>query len=404
MRRVLHLVDTTGPGGAETVYLSVISRLDPDRWKSVPVIRGPGWVADTLRSLGHEPLIVRTERRYDVGYALRLRTLMRRHGIALVHAHLATSTLYGGLAAALAGPPTIGTLHGIPDLEAGRLRCRLMEGLTHRVVFVSESLRRRAVEEGQFREASTAVVRNGIDTERFRPGRAPELRRAFGAEDHHVLVGAVGNIRPLKDYRTWLRTAALLEGQDPGCFRFVVAGATDSPLYPELLDLRAGLGLDHRLEFAGFRGDVPEVLRAMDVLLVTSRSEGFSLATVQAMATGIPVVATRSGGPEEILRDGVEGLLRPVGDPRALADAVRALARHPEEARDMGRRGRLRAREEYSLDRMVAGYETLYEEALANEGSVRERRGRIRRAGSERSDTAFTNRSRPGDSSRRGSG
>jgi glycosyltransferase involved in cell wall biosynthesis len=144
----------------------------------------------------------------------------------------------------------------------------------------------------------------------------------------------------------------------------VVAGERTAPLHDELLELRARLGVEDTVSFVGFREDIPELLRAMDLLLLTSAHEGFSLVAVQAMATGLPVVATRCGGPEEILTDGVDGILCPVADADALASALLALRADPSRRERMGREGRRSAEERFSLRAMVGRYEALYREAL----------------------------------------
>ncbi|HSR41280.1 MAG TPA: glycosyltransferase family 4 protein, partial [Longimicrobiales bacterium] len=336
MRRVLHLIDTTGPGGAETVFVTLVSRLPSADWESIPVVLGPGWVADTLTALGHPPTVIPSRRRLDLGYLTRLTRFIGDASIDLVHAHLATTSLYGGMAAAIRRVPCVATFHGLPDLEIGRLRMRLVARSTYRIVFVSRSLKDRATAGGLLPEGSATVIPNGIDIGRFDslPGPTAGDRSATGEASastgsDEVVVGALGNVRPLKDYPTFLRTAADLERRAPGRFRFVVAGDTEHPLYGDLLRLRRGLGLDDRVTFVGFQTDVPAFLRTLDVLLVTSSSEGFSLATVQAMAAGVPVVATRCGGPEEIIEHRETGLLADVGDPEALADAVLELAGDP---------------------------------------------------------------------------
>jgi glycosyltransferase involved in cell wall biosynthesis len=132
----------------------------------------------------------------------------------------------------------------------------------------------------------------------------------------------------------------------------------------EVLALRAELGLESVVTFTGFREDVERVMAALDVFVVSSSAEGFSLTTVQAMAAGLPVVATRCGGPEEILRNGELGVLVPTRSPEALADAVQRLVDRPAERRRITLAARAEAESRFALTSMVSGYEALYERCL----------------------------------------
>ncbi|EQD46462.1 Glycosyl transferase, group 1 domain protein, partial [mine drainage metagenome] len=155
-------------------------------------------------------------------------------------------------------------------------------------------------------------------------GRDDSIRRALDLPADAILVGAIGNIRAAKDYGNLLHAArALVDRSDR--FRVVVAGQYGGTLADDLMRLRSQLGLEERVFFLGLRADVATVLHNLDLFVLSSRSEGFSIACVEAMACGIPVVATRCGGPEEIL-DARTGILVPAGNPSALADAVHRIA------------------------------------------------------------------------------
>jgi len=363
---VVHLIDTGGPGGAETVYHQLVTRLEPSRWRSVAAVPSRDWLFDSLRDSGVEPRIVAMRGSFDLSY---LRTLARLlDGAALVHSHLLTTSLYGALAARWNGIPAICTFHGLADIQGDPrvpLKFRLIRhlGKAH-IVFVSESLRRTFLSMVPLDERRTSVIPNGIDTSRFRPGRDARLRRELGAAEDDILVGAVGNVRPSKAYDVLLRAAAMLRDSSARPLRFVIVGQGDGELYDRLQRLRAELRLETVVRFAGFRSDIPDVMRNLDVYVSSSSAEGFSLTTVEAMASGVPVIATRSGGPEEIIEDGVNGLLVPPNSPGELARAIRSLAD------DASLQQRLRAaaletvRRRYTVETMVRRYEQLYEACL----------------------------------------
>lgn len=363
MKRVLHLIDTTGPGGAETVFLSLIRGLPRDEWESIPIVQGPGWVQDSLRAGGYDPPVVASRKPLDIGYVRDLRRTIRDKKIDLVHGHLLSSALYGGLAARLAGVPMVATLHGIPDLQGRKLKYEIIRHLVDKIVFVSRSLKDHALSDTPLRAGNAAVIYNGIDLKDFRP--RPHGQQRVGDQGDPLLIGAVGNIRALKDYPTFLHAAALVEADAPGRCRFVIAGETDAPLFSELLELRRSLGLEKRLDFLGFRADIASFLRTLDVFVLSSSSEGFSIATIQAMATRIPVVATRSGGPEEIIHHGDSGFLVPTENPRELAEGILSLVCDPELMIRLGRNGRRAVESEFSLDAMISGYDRLYRKVLS---------------------------------------
>lgn len=366
-KRIALLIDTGGPGGAETVFALLTRTLAENGWDPVPVIPESGWLMDRLTKDGHDPKLLSSQRSFDGAYLFRLVRLLQRSRADLVHAHLLGSAVYGSLAATLQRLPAICTFHGSVDIASesrlGRFRYRVLDALADRVVFVSQSLREELLERTGIDREKTAVIKNGIELTRFSRSGDGGFRRQLGIGPDEVLVGAVGNVRPAKDYRVLLRAAAILETRDEG-YRFVIVGDHDNQLYEELKRERLRLGLDDTVLFAGLRNDIPAVMADLDVFVLTSSSEGFSLATVEALAAGRPVVATRCGGPEEIITDGVEGRLVPPGSPESVADAIRELTESPARARRMAESGRRRVGGEFSVDRMTRQYIRLYEECL----------------------------------------
>jgi glycosyltransferase involved in cell wall biosynthesis len=367
-RKVLHLIDTGGPGGAETVFRDVVTGLDPARWESLAVVPVRDWLDEALRTCDVEPLHVSTHGSFDLGYLRRLAALCRRD-VSLIHAHLLTTSVYGALAGALTGVPLVCTFHGPADIAGGnRLRTvkfRIINNVGRaRVVFVSDSLRRTFLDTVPLHAGRTAVIPNGIRAERFRGGPDASLRRELGAGEDDLLIGAVGNVRPSKSYDVLLRSAAILRARG-GRFRMVIVGQGDDALLSELQTLHAELGLGEAVVFTGFRADIPEIMRSLDIYVSSSTVEGFSLTTVEAMASDVPVVATRSGGPEDIIRDGETGVLVPTRSPEALADALDGLMRDPDRRHRLASAAKRTAAAQYTIEAMVRGYEAVYEQALA---------------------------------------
>ena len=209
------------------------------------------------------------------------------------------------------------------------------------------------------------MIPNGVDIAGIAAAEPASLRSDLDLPSDAFLVGAVGNLRRPKAYDVLLRAARIAIDQEPR-LRFVVAGDNAVPLHDELLALRGGLGLDRHVHFLGLRPDVPAVLKALDAYVLSSSTEGFSIACCEAMAAGLPVISTRSGGPEQILDNGSCGLLVPPGDAAALAAAVLELMRSPTEARRLAGLGRSRVAANYGTDAMLASYAALVDEVIAN--------------------------------------
>lgn len=363
---VLHFIDTTGPGGAETVFLQLAAGLRDRGWPARTVVVGPGWVLDRIRQLELPVDVIRTRGSLDVAYLQRLSDIVRERRIALIQSHLYSPAVYASAVGLWTRTPVVATFHGASDVMTRGLGAWLRYGLIARrtrVVCVSESLRAALAATRRFRVDRLHLICNGVDVARFGRGDGTALRSAHGIASNTVLVGALGNVRPAKDYATLLRAAAVLSG-DPR-FQFAIVGERTQPLYGELLRLRESLGLTDRVHFWGFREDVAEVVSAFDMLAISSRTEGFSLAAIQAMAAGKPVVATRCGGPEGIITDGVDGMLVPVGSPDALASALRTLADTPGDAARIAGSARRTVRDRFSLAAMLDRYEELYDELTA---------------------------------------
>jgi glycosyltransferase involved in cell wall biosynthesis len=204
-------------------------------------------------------------------------------------------------------------------------------------------------------ESRVALIYNGIDADRFAAATPAGLDLPEGS----FTVGYVGRLDPEKGADlvpdAWARIADALPDA-----HLVIAGAGKSER-----EMRARLGDSPRVRWPGFRRDVAELMNALDLLIVPSRSEAFGLAAAEAMACGVPVVAARVGGLPEVVIDGEQGVLVPPEDPAALAKAVIALARDPERRAAMGRAGRERVRAAFSLERTLDGYEALLEEMIA---------------------------------------
>lgn len=362
MNTVLHLIDTTGPGGAETVFTSLLGELQNTEFRNVVVLRGEGWVADRVRSLGITPYIIDSKGSFNLGYISALRDLVKACEVTLIHAHLLGSNVYGALLALLCRKPMIATFHGAVDVATRerflRAKFAIIGWGASSIVCVSQQLQRELAERSTLPTRKLEVIYNGVDPSQFSSDCPGGLRAALGLPERTTLIVSVGNIRPAKGYRYLIDAAVTLAEKEPE-IHFVVIGHQRKDVFDELKARIARAARQPNIHWLGFREDIADVLRQADVFLLPSVSEGFSIATVEAMLAGIPVIATRSGGPEEILEDNQTGYLVPVRDSGAIVRAIETLL-------DPAERGRVitaardRAQQRFSLHSMLGRYLDLY--------------------------------------------
>jgi glycosyltransferase involved in cell wall biosynthesis len=364
---ILQVIETGGPGGAETVFARLAAALRTEGHTVTAVVGSDDWLARQLRRSGCPVVVHSGHGTLDLAFVRLLRRLMRDADV--VHSHLFGATVYAAIAAAGTGVPVVGTLHGHADLQGDGLRLAVKRAvLRHgcaRLTAVSDNLARHAAELLAFPAARVRVVHNGVAANGVAANGSadPGIPAALTTESvvqSGPVVGALGNIRPSKDYPTLLRALALLVDRHPNV-RLEIAGAPDdSGLYESIQLLADSLALTSRVTFRGFVESPATFLAGCDVFALSSSHEGFSLATVEAMLAGVPVVATRSGGPEEILRDAETGLLVPTANPAALAAAIADTL----ENRDASQRRTLAARtaalERFTVDAMLRSYLNIY--------------------------------------------
>ncbi|MGH8201352.1 MAG: glycosyltransferase [Steroidobacteraceae bacterium] len=369
---VLHIIDTAGPGGAETVFLQTATRLDPARFQPTAVIGGAGWLAKQLEHSGLPSYIVPAKGSFNVRYLSMLLRLARQHRSDVIVAHLYGSAVYASLVGTLLSIPVVSVLHGQSDVHDSErfssVKAAIVRRRSRKVVFVSERLRDHLQSRLRLTAAQCAAIPNGVDIDEFRPHRDRSLRAELGLTDDTALIGAIGNVREPKAYDVLLRAARTLLDRSQR-FHMVIAGDCANALGRQLQQLSRDLGTERNVTFLGLRPDVSRILNNLDAFVLSSVTEGFSIACIEAMACGVPVVATRSGGPEQILEDEA-GLLVPTADPPALALAIERILSSEELAATLTARGTKRVHERYSLTTMLTRYEALLEEVVANSSRI----------------------------------
>lgn len=334
--------------------------------ETLALLAGPGWVLDRVTEYGVPHVICPSRGSFDLSYLNSVRRHATGFGADLIHGHMLGASAYASLAARAARLPMVATLHGMPDLGKRGVRrtgkaLALRAGATM-VVCVSDALGHAATLALGLPRDRIITIHNGVDTDRFRPGDVHGIRDSLRIGEHELLALSVGNFRHSKGYLVLLEAIRMAQARGLP-YRFVIVGDDKNLIGDEFRARRDALGLEGAVSLLGFRNDIPDLMRAADLYLLSSLDEGFSLTTVQAMATGLPVIATRCGGPEEIIQDG-EGLLVEVGSAAALADALTVLAANPHSREQMAASARRAAVERFCVGEMVARYAALYRELV----------------------------------------
>ncbi len=371
--KILYVIAQLTLGGTERQLLQLIERLDRTRFSPEVVAFNPGGPLEgsfastaTLHMLPKRPLT-------EAKVLLSLASLMRRIRPAIVHTSLFPANWRGALAGTLAGAPhLVASVRNMGDWmgPARRAMERLAARRADAVVVNSAAVGRFLTEAVGVPPRKLRLVPNGVDLDAFRPRRDtdPDLRSELWGGEPVEVVGAVMSLTPKKNPALLLEAAARVTARRPST-RFVIAG--DGALRSDLESKIVALRLQGKVRLLGLRRDVPDVLRALDLLALTSEREGCPNAVLEAMATGVPAVATDVGGTADLILDGVTGRLVPPADPDALARALLEILSTPDLARRMGRSALDRARTEYGIHRMVERTERIYEDLLAHAGAER---------------------------------
>lgn len=363
---VLYLSTSSGPGGAERVISNLASSLDPDRYRAILCLFRPGWIQERSEGRGVRTYVIPTHGMTDWRWALQFKRLLRQERVDLIHAHEFDANVQGAFVAALSGIPLVATVHG-KNYFWEKLRRRLAYRWVSRratMVAVSQNLKEFIIEKVGISPDRLRVVYNGVDALPYcEEADVNQFRRELGLPENDQIVGVVGNLYPVKGHQYLIEGIPAVLQKCPNT-SFVFAGR--GQLETELKEQVQRLGLDKRVHFLGLRQDIPRILALLDVFVLPSLSEGLSMAILEAMIAGKPVVATQVGGNPELVLDGETGFLVPPRDSQALASSLVTLLTNKQQAVQFAEKGKRRAEGQFSLGTMVHAYQTLYDECLGS--------------------------------------
>lgn len=362
---IAHVLTSLEIGGGERVTLELASAQAAlgHRVVVISLATGPGPDGPLAEAFSQRNIVVhrvpKRGRGVDPTVTVRLLALFRRERVEVAHLHNRLPLIYGVAAARLSGAVAVHTRHG-PRATGARqewLSHLAAHGL-HAYVAVSEDVRKQALERRDVAPERLWMIDNGVDVERFHPGDATartRARAALGIPAAAWVAGAVGRFAPEKDFPLLVRAIAPLLDQD---HRLLLVGDG-----AEMAHVRAEVesqGVAAFVSLPGARSDIPDCLAAMDVFVLSSRMEGTPIAVLEAMAAGLPLVASAVGGLPALVTDGNTGFLFPAGDQAALRARLRALAADPAGAEHVAAAGRRVVEARHSREAMARQYLDLY--------------------------------------------
>ena len=364
IKTILFLSTSSGPGGAERVISNLAASLDPAKYRAVLCLFRPGWIQERSESRGVRTYIIPTQGMMDWRWVLRVMKLLQQEQVDLIHAHEFDANVQGTFAAMMSGVPLVATVHGKNYFWEKSRRRLAYRWVSRRatMVAVSENLKQFIVEKVGVSTGRVKVLYNGVDAlPHCDRAEVDECRKELGLPKDDQIVGVVGNLYPVKGHQYLIDSIpAVLESCPNTSFVFAGRGHLETELKVQV----HRLGLDSRVHFLGLRQDIPRVLAMLDVFVLPSLSEGLSMAILEAMIAGKPVVATQVGGNPELVIDGETGFLVPPRDSQALASSVVTLLTNRQQAAQYAERGKHRAEGQFSLGTMVSSYQSLYAECL----------------------------------------
>lgn len=374
---IAHVIYQLDVGGLENGVVNLVNNLPADRYRHAIVCLKD--YTDFRHRLQHDPPLFALHKQEgkDPGLYKRLWSVLRELRPDIVHTRN-LATLEAQLPALLAGVKC--RVHGehgrdIEDVDGTSRKYRLLRKafrpLVQRYVTVSRDLDTYLQDIIGIPARKVSHIHNGVDAGRFCP--APNKRAAlpvhgFAASDS-VVVGTVGRMEAVKDQATLARAFVRLADQvadGRGRLRLVMVG--DGMLRPRVREILEEAGCADIAWLPGSRDDVPELLRAMDIFVLPSLAEGISNTILEAMASGLPVVATRVGGNGELVVEGETGYLVPRDDPQAMAEAIRRYTADPGLRKRHAANARSRVETEFNIDEMVNRYAALYDDLLKSKG------------------------------------
>lgn len=354
--KILHVVSSLKVGGMEQLVVRIAAGQRQRGYEASILSLRPGDLAIDAENAGIPVRLLNSSGPLTrIGRAA---SVFLNHGVGIIHAHNATSLWYTRLGKKLTGSPVVITCHGRLREDA-RVGTEAEWKSTDAVVAVSNETAKGFDRPSLKNKLS--VIYNGMDSPEPARSRG-QVRAELGIDERPVVI-IVARIDGMKGHDTLLRAAAVVKQHGRSITTLIVGNGV---VEHEMKALARELGIESEVRFLGYRTDVTDLLAASDIFALPSRTEGLPISALEAMAQGLPVIATPVGGVPELVEDGRTGILIPVDDPKSLSEAIERLVGESLLRSSMGDAGRRRVAGQFSFDGMLDQYDALYHElALA---------------------------------------
>lgn len=359
--KLLHIVYSLEMGGLENFVVNFLKELDRKQFEVSVCCFKRGVLEDNIKEMGIDVHYFNKRKGIDLLLFFQIANLLRRKNIDIVHTHNPCPWLYGGVGAILAGiKALVHTEHSNISVKQKKLAVaeRLLSKFTSVVVGDSVKVSNYLVEKQRIKKEKVVTILNGIDVAKFKK-EAGLVRKSnvLKISNDAKVIGIVGRLEAVKDHNTLINAFSEVAKNNTSLFLVIVG---DGSLRKKLETKVAMKKLSQKVLFMGNCQNVHEILKVIDLFVLCSLSEGLSLALLEAVASGIPVVATRVGGNSEVIVDGETGFLVSPGNFVELAQKMACLLENRHLAKSFAEKGRIRIEERFNLVKMVKLYEEIY--------------------------------------------
>ena len=358
--KVAHVVLNLDYGGLEKCVIHLVNNIKEAGIETeIICLKDKGSLAVEAEREGVKVTALNKPEGFKLGYVFKLADLIKKSNADIVHSHNFGPLIYASLAAKLAGKPCMHTRHGRKEEWV----FSFIWNINDAIVSVSNDTKNHLLSNNRIDQQRMRVIYNGIDTDQYSGRMTDEqktaLREELGISQNSFVITNVGRLSKEKDQFTLIKAFSYLRKKEMDADLLLVG---DGPVKDELVSLAKELKVEDRVRFVGFRDDIAELLAVSQIFVLSSFREGVPLSLLEAMASGVPVVATKVGGNPEVVKDGESGILVPCGFPERIEAAIMRMYVNADQRSTMANNARDTARKFFSLKTMVDQYIATYEE------------------------------------------